>query len=339
MKKILVNLLFALTITFCSIALSQCPSGTLGVTGAGCGCISGCDLTSFGGPNCGGGTSGNCSAGEVPFSATISVPAGCTYTVTAVMQNRSTTCNASGVDAGDGLKVDVQGGSKPFQTGAGNASVSDSYTLTGPGTIEVSGLANRADEIATYTTTYSGATCVNCMSVLPVGSTNFSVQAENNNVACSWITESEHNNHYFTIEKSLDGVNFEEIGNLLGKKESFTPTHYKLYDSSPNYDVISYYRLSQTDLDGKHRILDVKSIFLIRTEELEVFPNPSTGKFQVSTTEQVEMMQLVDNTGRQIPFTYQTETHELHVEGSVGNYMLYYLENKTIKVKHLIILR
>lgn len=34
-------------------SLGQCPSGTMGISGSGCGCLAGCNLTALGGPNCG----------------------------------------------------------------------------------------------------------------------------------------------------------------------------------------------------------------------------------------------------------------------------------------------
>jgi hypothetical protein len=52
-------------------------NGSVGVFGAGCGCISGCNLSTVGGPNCGTGTSGDCLAGQVNMSVDIPVPAGC----------------------------------------------------------------------------------------------------------------------------------------------------------------------------------------------------------------------------------------------------------------------
>lgn len=331
-------------LTFVLLSLftfSQCPAGTIGVTGTGCGCISGCDLTSLGGPNCSPAVTGNCNAGNVPFLTTITVPDGCTYTVTAVMQNRSVACNASGADAGDGLKVDIPGGPKPLQTGTGNASISDSYTLVGPGTIEISGTANRADEIVTYSTTFSGATCVNCMSVLPVGLTLFDVLEEFNKVACVWQTETEQNNHYFTIEKSLDGIHFEHLGNLFGHKNSESVKHYKLYDSSPTYNQISYYRLSQTDLDGKRRILDTKSIFLEKEEQLEIYPNPSKGLVHISGNEKVlKSVELFDNTGRKIQYESSSYENKIEIMGLPnGHYNLKYYNGKLFQQKQFIVIQ
>lgn len=79
---------FFITVTtlFYSYGFGQCPSGSIGVTGSGCGCLSGCNLSSFDGPNCSPSVGGNCDSGYTPMSLEIVVPDGCTYTVDAQME-------------------------------------------------------------------------------------------------------------------------------------------------------------------------------------------------------------------------------------------------------------
>ncbi len=242
-------------IVFSVTSYGQCPSGSIGVSGAGCGCLSGCNLTSFGGPNCGSGTSGDCNAGYIPMSIDIDVPDGCEFTVQAQMQPR-TGCSASGADGNcsncDALKVDIPGGPKPNQFGGGNASISDSYTLVGPGTIRVSGAANRADEIITYQVSSAGATCPDCTSILPIELTRFNAEREGEYVNLTWITATERNNDYFTIEQSVNGFDFVVVGYMNGAGNSSSPLAYKLIDSSPELEKVSYYRLKQTDFDGQY---------------------------------------------------------------------------------------
>lgn len=247
------------TLFFCSFGFGQCPSGTIGVTGDDCGCLETCDLTSLGGPDCtADDVEGNCADGQISMSVEIVVPEGCTYTVEAQMQPRGTGCSASGADAGDGLKVDVLGGSKSNQTGSSNASISDSYTLVGPGTIVVSGNANRADEIITYQV--SSSDCPDCTSTLPIELLEFNAKRNDRYVDLTWQTASETNNNYFTVEKSIDGLNFSSIGNLSGAGNSSSVLSYKLIDSSPTQDRISYYRLKQTDYDGTFTYSDIVSV-------------------------------------------------------------------------------
>lgn len=249
------------TLFFCSFGFGQCPSGSIGVTGAGCGCLSGCNLTAFGGPNCSPAVGGNCAAGYVPMQVDIIVPDGCTFTVEATMRTRPG-CSASGADGNcqtcDVVKVDIPGGPKSFQQGASNATLNDDYTLVGPGTIRVSGRANRADEIITYQV--SSSDCPDCTSTLPIELLEFNAKRNDRYVDLTWQTASETNNNYFTVEKSIDGLNFSSIGNLSGAGNSSSVLSYKLIDSSPTQDRISYYRLKQTDYDGTFTYSDIVSV-------------------------------------------------------------------------------
>ncbi len=311
---------------------AQCPSGSIGVTGTGCGCATSCNLTAFGGPNCSGVT-GNCSAGQVSMSVNITVPAGCTITVNATMSNRAGTCTASGADSGDQMKVDALGGSKSFQTGAANATLNDSYVLVGPGTIRVSGTANRADEIITYSASSIG--CINCTASLPVELLRFDAQKENETVACMWETESELNNDYFIVERSIDGITFESIGTMEGNGTTTQLHTYKLYDSSPYLNGISYYRLTQVDVDGTTHLSEMKSVNFIQEPEVSIFPNPSSGQLTIigkhlETTDIV----LYNSLGQAIPM--ELIVQEDHIAYNIshltsGLYMINYTENGMLK--------
>lgn len=235
----------------CSFFVTDAPiSGILSVSGSGCGCFAGCNLSSFGGPDCGSGIGGNCSAGELTMSTDIDVPNGCTYEVYATMRPWNG-CTASGGDGGDQLKVDILGGSKSFQTGAGNATLQDAYMLTGPGTIRVSGSANRADEVIVYKTSIvSAGTCSNCaIVVLPVELTAFTAARVNDAVQLRWATASELNSDYFLLEKSQNGSTWESVSTLKASGNSTSQIQYTVWDVSPFYGL-SYYRLTEFDYDG-----------------------------------------------------------------------------------------
>lgn len=241
--------------------------GMLGVSGAGCGCLSGCNLSGMGGPNCGSGTSGNCSAGYQSMSLDISVPAGCTYTVLATMRNWNS-CTASGADGSgscpscDRLKVDISGGSKAYQSGASNQTLNDSYSLAGPGTITISGNANRADEIIVYRILANdgGTPCEACMNFLPVELLAFSATEDQHAVVLNWSTASETGSSYFLIEKSVNGYDWEPLTSVTAMGYSTSLMEYHVYDSSP-FSGTSYYRLTEVDLDGSTRFTQVRSVY------------------------------------------------------------------------------
>ena len=75
----------------------------------------------------------------------------------------------------------------------------------------------------------------------------------------TWSTGSENNNDYFEIESTNEGVNFYPITRINGGGNSNTKIDYE-YD---DYDIdngVNYYRLKQTDYDGKYQYSDIISI-------------------------------------------------------------------------------
>ena len=75
----------------------------------------------------------------------------------------------------------------------------------------------------------------------------------------SWSTASEKNNDYFNIEKTKDGNDWIEIANLPGAGNSSTQLFYSFADDKAE-SIINYYRLKQTDYDGKFKYSDIISI-------------------------------------------------------------------------------
>jgi hypothetical protein len=238
----------------------QIQYGVLAVSGAGCGCLAGCNLAYSGTSNCTGVT-GDCTAGYQNMSRNIIVPAGCTYSVSATMRPRPHGCSTPGADGNcqtcDVVKVDILAGVKIFQQGASNSSLNDSYSATGPATIVVSGKANRADEIITYGIQATTCTCL--LTLLPVELSAFNAVKIDQSVELSWSTMSERNNSFFTIERSLDAVSWEIINIVAGQNESSSIYNYTIYDSSP-LSGISYYRLKQTDINEAYSYSQIVTI-------------------------------------------------------------------------------
>jgi len=86
---------------------------------------------------------------------------------------------------------------------------------------------------------------------LPIELNSFSAEAADHSIELKWETATETNNDFFTIERSPDVQNWEIIGYVDGAGNSNRPLSYSFTDSQP-LDGISYYRLKQTDYDGKY---------------------------------------------------------------------------------------
>ncbi len=76
---------------------------------------------------------------------------------------------------------------------------------------------------------------------------------QNNIVVLNWSTHSEHNNHFFLVERSLDGFKFERVVQIEGNGNSIDTRQYRCTDLSQKADR-AYYRLLQVDYDGKMQI-------------------------------------------------------------------------------------
>lgn len=85
--------------------------------------------------------------------------------------------------------------------------------------------------------------------VLPIELGSFTAKVLGNSVKLNWVTLSEINNDYFSIEKSLDGINYRLLTTVSGAGNSSSVLDYSYVDRNPVFGK-SYYRLMQTDFDG-----------------------------------------------------------------------------------------
>ena len=116
----------------------------------------------------------------------------------------------------------------------------------------------------------------NTMSRLPIVLISFQASLENNSVVFEWKTASETNNQFFTIERSLDGRNFEPILYKNGAGTSADDQVYKAFDNDELVGRI-YYRLKQTDFNGAFKYSEVISVNISNFKEViasvKIFPN------------------------------------------------------------------
>lgn len=110
---------------------------------------------------------------------------------------------------------------------------------------------------------------------LPIELLSFDGEEIDNDVHLKWSTASESNNDYFTIEKSIDGIVYEKIGTVDAVGNSSVINHYSMIDPSP-FLGRNYYRLRQTDVDGRYVTYDPIMFNKVDKElNLAVFPNPA----------------------------------------------------------------
>ncbi|MBQ21276.1 MAG: hypothetical protein CMD31_11020 [Flavobacteriales bacterium] len=111
--------------------------------------------------------------------------------------------------------------------------------------------------------------------ILPIVLLDFNVEVKNNIVQINWQTSSEINNDFFTVEKSKDAVNWEEVLKKSGAGNSQEILHYEDEDKFP-VSGISYYRLKQTDFNGESTYSHIVPINY-SNNYFSIYPNPADG--------------------------------------------------------------
>ncbi len=148
--------------------------------------------------------------------------------------------------------------------------------VTGNGSITASNYTGNGTTFGyTNSTIPSGSEVSN--GSLPIELVSFMASLENGKVLIKWTTNSETNNDYFSIERSINGISFEVINKIKGQGNSNSITNYIENDSNPLHGI-SYYRLRQTDFDGKNTVSEIVAINISKLEALplnfEIYPNP-----------------------------------------------------------------
>lgn len=109
---------------------------------------------------------------------------------------------------------------------------------------------------------------------LPIELISFSAQEGPNEVTIRWETASETNNSHFTVERSANARDWDEIRLIAGAGNSSTIIQYEITDDNPLYGR-SYYRLKQTDFNGTFTYSEVQSVYVEAISiDSEIYPNP-----------------------------------------------------------------
>lgn len=143
---------------------------------------------------------------------------------------------------------------------------------------------------------------------LPVSLISFTAEAGHGYVDLRWETAEEISNSHFTLFKSQDGSQWQEIDFISGKGTTLERQLYDYRDSNP-FRGRSYYRLKQTDFNGTYEFFETVSVFLeIADASPELFPNPVNDLFTIRSHDLIERISIISSTGN--VYTIPIAVHE-----------------------------
>ena len=156
-------------------------------------------------------------------------------------------------------------------------------------------------------------------------------------IRIDWTTGSEFNNDYMAIERSVNGVNFFELGRVNGLGTTDGSQDYQFIDNAP-LKGINYYRLHQVDLDKTVTYHPIVSVAYEGAAGaiLQVFPNPAGEQLQLrwnGDATQPADLRVLDLSGRVLS-RYNLPEGMLHYDLNLKNlqsgvYLLQVIQGNT----------
>ena len=112
--------------------------------------------------------------------------------------------------------------------------------------------------------------CPVTTAVLPIELLSFTAELiPANKIRIDWQTASEINCDHVIVQRSLDGIEFNEIKKIQGAGNSTILTSYSILDENASNSKIIYYRLDQADYNGNIHSSKVLPVAL-KSEDLSI---------------------------------------------------------------------
>jgi hypothetical protein len=176
---------------------------------------------------------------------------------------------------------------------------------------------------------------------LPVVISSFNVIPENSDVKLVWATATETDNSYFTVQRSQNGSDWNDLGEVQSKTNGGPGSTYTFYDKNP-VDGVLYYRLKQTDLTGRSTFSEIKEIdFANSFTDITLFPNPARGSFTLKGDNLNKMQfSLYNNIGQMIllPGIALSKTITFNTTGlTKGMYFLRLTDTHITEIRKIVV--
>lgn len=121
---------------------------------------------------------------------------------------------------------------------------------------------------------------------LPLVLLNFNTTLANKKVMLSWVTGQEKELSHFVIERSVNGIEYKEVGMVIAQGTSNVKIEYSFPDAINTLaNGVVYYRLKMVDMDGHYQRSQIRLIRLGEQKEtatVAAYPNPVISELRVT---------------------------------------------------------
>ena len=120
------------------------------------------------------------------------------------------------------------------------------------------------------------------LATLPVTFTGFDARLAGEGVAINWSVTDISNHDYFSVERSVNGTDFEEIHRNNENINGISQRSFIISDNNlPTVNTV-YYRIKQCDINGSCRYTNVKAVKLGNQGRItRIYPQPANDKLNI----------------------------------------------------------
>ncbi len=167
--------------------------------------------------------------------------------------------------------------------------------------------------------------------VLPVEFLSFQVvQTGDRQAMLHWSTATEHNNDYFVVERSNDGLHWTTLGTVAGAGNSQAVLSYSFSDNDA-LEGANYYRIRQVDYDGQSAHSGIRTLVFDQSPlVISLAPNPAEHELEIRLinlrgTAKIELI----NALGQLVYSQESDTVSTTIEVSSFASGIYYANIRT----------
>lgn len=171
--------------------------------------------------------------------------------------------------------------------------------------------------------------------LLPVTLSDFSATLKGNVVLLNWVTSSESNTKYFTVERSNNMNVWKEIGSVNAAGYSVEKKNYFFTDALP-LTGDNYYRLKQVDADGKFSYSIIRVVKTNDVWSVKIYPNPVVNNaLQLESNKRVLAIKITDINGKLLLNKNPSDnSYKINLTGFAGGFYIMQLVNETGEIKN-----
>jgi subtilisin family serine protease/PKD repeat protein len=166
----------------------------------------------------------------------------------------------------------------------------------------------------------------------PIEWLDFTAEKVDDKVSLNWVTAQETGQESYTVQRSFDGIRFENLDLQSSPGRSDEPVFYEFLDEKPSPGS-NFYRIQRREQDGSIINSEMISVrFVNSAMQMLVFPNPSTGPLSIQILAQQNergRLRLLSSLGKvcwEEEVTLRTGEQAWSFDGSQLSPGIYYVE-------------